>query len=86
MQTTIPTPEEVKEHFSKAKEIRCLKLDIVVNINYVSRFDYDKESNSYTSNGGVICVWKDNVYATIVKKKCNEKCLGCRPCQDAKNQ
>lgn len=86
MNNTIPTPEEVLEYFSKAKEIRCLSLDIPVNIVHVSRFNYDAGSNSYTSNGGVICVWKDNEYATILKKKCGPDCKGCKPCQENKNQ
>ena len=76
MTNQIPTPEEEKNHFSTAKEVRCLKLDIVVNINHVSSFDYQEKSNSYTSHGGVIVVWKDGIFATITKKKC----LNCKNC------
>lgn len=35
----IPTPEEVKEYFSSAKEVRCLNLDVIVNIKHVNRID-----------------------------------------------
>jgi hypothetical protein len=76
MQSTIPTPEEVKEHFLKAKEIRCLNLNTVFNINHVTKFDYNESSNSYSCRSGLVVVWKDNEYAPIVKKKC-EKCKNC---------
>lgn len=76
MNYVIPTPEEVQNHFSNAKEVKCLNLDVIVNISYVTRFDFNSKTNSYTSNGGVIVVWNDGKYAEIIKKKCG-KCKEC---------
>lgn len=87
MSQIIPTIEDVKRHFKNAKEIRCLSLDIVVDVSYVVNFTYDEKSNSYVSIGGMISFWKDGHYATITKKKCNpETCTGCKPCQEKKNK
>lgn len=77
MTNQIPTPEEVKNHFSTAKEVRCLNLDVIVNISYVTRFEFNEKTNTYTTNGGVIVVWKDGIFATITKKKC----LNCKNCK-----
>ena len=77
----IPTPEEVKEYFSKAKEIRCLRLDIILNIEYCNNFNYDDKTNSYTTLGGVVVVWKEGNFAEITKKRCEKKCPTCK-CKD----
>lgn len=77
MQTTIPTHEEIQEYFSKAKEIKCLNLKVVVNISYVSNFSYDSNSKAYYAAGKIICVWNQyDGYAQIVKKNC-ENCKNC---------
>ena len=76
MTNQIPTPEEVKEYFSSAKEVRCLNLDVIVNIKHVNRIEFKENTNSYVSSGGLIVFWKDGNFATITKKKC----LNCKNC------
>ena len=76
---TTPTHQEIIKHFEKAKEIKCLDLDIVVNINHVSSFNYDVASGNYYASNGLICVWNSKKgYAPITKKKCNKgECKKC---------
>lgn len=69
MERLIPTESEVKNHFSKAKEIRCLNLDISVNIAYVNKFKYSEKDNAYFASGNIVTVWKDGTYAEITKEK-----------------
>lgn len=81
-----PTLEEIKEHFSKAKEINCLRLNIKVDVSSVSNFTFDESDGSWNSFGGVICFWKGDKYAEITKKKCAPGCQGCKPCDEKRKQ
>lgn len=82
MNQEIPTAEDVKNHFALAKEIRCLKMDIPINITYATNYAYNEENNSYSLLNGVVVVWKDGNYATILKKKCSKDCGDCKPCKE----
>lgn len=82
-----PTLEQIQEHFAKAKEINCLKLNIRVDVSLVQNFTYNEYENSWLGIGGVICFWKDNVFAEITKKKCNpEDCQKCKNCAEKRKQ
>lgn len=82
-----PTLEEIKDHFAKAKEIRCLNLNVVVNVVSVSNFTYNEKDDSWMGIGGVICFWKNGQFAEITKKKCNpEDCKNCAPCAEKRKQ
>ena len=75
-----PTLEEIKNHFSKAKEIRCLKLKTTIGVFNFTNWVYNEEENSWNSNNGMVCFWKDGVFATITKKRCsgNDECIECK--------
>lgn len=78
-----PTLEEIKEHFSRAKEIRCLSLDIIVDVSTVVNYTYDEKKQEWKSIGNMVCFWKNGRYADITKKKCNPaECKGCKPCAE----
>lgn len=68
-----PSIEQIKSHFNNAKQIKCLRMKGVVDVTYVTDFEYNEKDNSYTSSG-VVTFWKDGVYAEIVKCK---KCKNC---------
>lgn len=78
----IPTQEEIKQHFEKAKEIRCLRLGIVVDVSIISRYSYNEEDESWNAIGNMICFWRDGQYAEITKKKCSPDCRNCKPCAE----
>ena len=78
----IPAIEQIKEHFSKAKEIRCLRLNSAVNVANVVSYTYDEKENSWNSIAGVVCFWKQGQYAEITKKKCGPDCKNCKPCRE----
>jgi len=79
----IPTINHIKEHFAKAKEINCLKLNIRVDVSTVKNFTYNEAENSWVGIGGVICFWREGQFAEITKKKCNpEDCKNCKPCAE----
>lgn len=82
-----PTQQQIKQHFEKAKEIKCLRLGIIVDVSIVSNYSYNEKDNSWNSIGNIICFWKDGQFATITKKKCGPDCKGCKPCaQKRKNR
>lgn len=75
-EVTIPTEEEIKTHFAKAKEIRCLASGNSTAVTAVKAYEYDAATASWTSKGGAVTYWKNGVYAEITKKRC-EKCKNC---------
>lgn len=77
-----PTLEQIKEHFAKAKEINCLNLNIRVDVSLVNNFTYNEKDNSWMGIGGIICFWKNDLFAEITKKKCAAGCTGCKPCEE----
>lgn len=80
---TKPTPAKVKKHFKLTKEVRCLKNNIIIDVNGISEFQFNEQDNSYSSIGGAVVFWKDGVFATIVTaRKCNN-CTNCS-CKDNK--
>lgn len=79
---TTPTLSEIKEHFAKAKEIRCLRLNAVIGVSNVTEFAFDEKDNSWNGPAGLICFWKDGQFAEITKKKCGKDCAGCKPCAE----
>lgn len=81
-----PNLDQIKDHFSKAKEIRCLNLNVVVNVVSVNNFTYNEKENSWMGIGGVICFWKNGQFAEITKKKCATGCTGCKPCDEKRKQ
>lgn len=85
METTylIPTLNHIKEHFSKAKEIRCLKLNVPIDVSRVRDYQFSEEDQSWNGPAGLVCFWKDGSYAEITKKKCNpEDCRKCKECSE----
>lgn len=81
-----PTLQEIQEHFEKAKEIRCLRLNSEVNVANVKTFSYDEKDNSWNGPAGIVMFWqKDLGFAEITKKKCGKDCAGCKPCQEKRN-
>ena len=85
--TTIPTVEEIKEHFKDAKDIKCLNLNSTINITNAKNFSYDEVRKGYFSIGGIVCFWKLDVgYAPILKIKCAEKCVNCKNCKELKTK
>lgn len=80
-----PTLEEIKTYFSKAKEIRCLRLGIPVGVCQVKKYAYNEENNSWEAAGVVF--WQKGVFAQITKSKCSSApCEGCLKKRKLKNQ
>lgn len=77
-----PTLAQIQEHFSKAKEIRCLKLNVPIDVAAVKFFLFDETENCWNGPFGLVTFWKDGSYAEITKKKCGEGCTGCKPCEE----
>lgn len=78
-----PSLKKVKEHFSQAREVFCLKSKIPVNIASVKSFIFNEADRSFTTIGGAVMVWKDGLYAEITKKKCNPAdCKECAKCKE----
>ena len=71
-----PTLQEIQEYFSKAKEIRCLRLNSAVNVANVKNYTYNEADKSWNGPAGVVCFWLNGTYAEITKKRC-EKCKNC---------
>jgi len=74
MATSPTTIEEITANFSKAKEIRCLKLGTPVGVCHAGPPTYNEQDNSWHS--GPVVFWKDGVFATITKTK-GAGCTGC---------
>lgn len=76
-----PKLTTVANHFLNAKEVKCLKTGLVIDVTSNSSYEFNKLNKSYTSVGGAVTFWKDGEYAEIIscisKKckncKCNEK-------------
>lgn len=80
---TTPTLPELKSYFERAKEIRCLNLDMVIGVNEVNDFEYHESTNSWTAMGSTVTFWREGVFADITRKNCDPaKCKGCKPCAD----
>lgn len=78
-----PTLAQIQEHFSKVKEIRCLKLNVPIDVSAVKFFLFDETENCWNGPFGLVTFWKDGSYAEITKKKCNpEDCKKCEDCAD----
>jgi len=78
-----PFKSKVIRHFKKAKSIKCLNKNIVIDVSSVSDFQYNAEQNIWSSIGGAVVFWTAVTgYAPIIeKKKC--KCLNCK-CKEKK--
>jgi hypothetical protein len=75
--------EEIKAHFDRAKEIRCINHNILVDVSAVKDFEFYETTNEWRNLGGTVCFWKDGTFAEITRKKCNpENCKGCKPCRE----
>ena len=73
-----PRLSSVANHFKESKTVRCLKTGIIIDVTHNDKYEYDKNSNSYTSLGGAVTFWKDGEYAetiNYINKKC--KCENC---------
>lgn len=73
-----PRPSSIANHFSDSKTVRCLKTGIQVDVTNNNTYEYNKDTNSYTSVGGVVTFWKDGEYAETINyitKKC--RCENC---------
>lgn len=77
-----PNLEEIKAHFAKAKEIKCLGTGQVVNVSQVKSYAFDAEANSWSSIGGAVIFWQAGQYADITKTKCVAGCKDCKPCAE----
>ena len=76
-----PTLPTVKKRFTKAKEIRCLSLNAIINVATVKDFTFNEAENAWKS--GPLTFWKDGKYAEITKKKCNPAdCKKCKECAE----
>jgi hypothetical protein len=79
MTMTHPSLKSVKRKFAKAKAVRCLSKNIVVNVAGLKDFDFNPLLNTWTSKGGAVTFWNENEgYAEIVAV-C--KCSSCK-CND----
>lgn len=81
-----PTLPEIKAHFEKAKEIRCLKLNSVINVAHVKEFTWNEQEQSWNGPAGIVCFWKDGQFAEITRKKCGKDCAGCKPCAEKRKK
>lgn len=59
----------IQRRYKKAKSIHCLKLNKEVDIQNISKLMYNPGENTVTSGSGIICFWKDGVFAEITKAK-----------------
>lgn len=69
----MPTLSDIQKHFCRAKQVRCLKTGLAINIEHNPGFEF--KDNAYTSIGGAVVFWKEGQYAEILnkhKKPCEE--------------
>lgn len=70
----MPTLSDIQKHFCRAKQVRCLKSGLVVNIEY--NLGFELKYNAYTTIGVGVVVWKSGEYAKILNKS-KEPCKDC---------
>lgn len=71
-----PTIAQVRARMKHAKEIKCLRTGIIIDISAVKDYDKDKANQRYSTPGGKIVVYQNGQYAEIITKK-DCKCKSC---------
>lgn len=75
-----PKLSEVVYHFRNAREIRCVKTGMVLDVSLGMEIIF--KNGAYTIANGMVALWESGAYADITKKKPNAKCK-CETCNCA---